>query len=217
MNYLDNLNTNQRTAVTAELGPVIVIAGAGSGKTKVLTSRIAYLIDEKNILGREILAITFTNKAANEMKTRLFNVFEADCGSTICTYHSLCLKILKEDIGKLNRVGNFIILDEEDQLTLLKNLYADNNIDPKIFKPQKLQFLISNFKCYNFTSENLEKITSPANLTKFGSFRLDEFNVIRKLYKLYQNKLLEMNSVDFDDLLLLARKILIEHPDCKEK
>ena len=187
------LNQNQQQAVVHEKGPMLVLAGAGSGKTSVLTNRIAYLI-EQEISPANILAITFTNKAAREMKERVTKLIGPDARYIqISTFHSFGLKILKENYEFLGYEKNFIILDSDDTLTVVKKLMKDLNMNPKYYNARELRSKISSAKNELITPE------------KFKKQEFDEKVVT--LYKKYCEKLKAGNSVDFDDLLILPIKL----------
>ena len=187
------LNKQQQEAVKHKDGPMLVLAGAGSGKTKVLTSRIAYLIEE-GIHPGNILAITFTNKAAKEMKERVNKLIGPDAAYIqISTFHSLGLKILKENYEFLGYDKNFIILDSDDTLTVIKKLMKDLNMNPKYYNAREMRSKISSAKNELITPE------------KFKRIEFDEKVV--SLYKKYCEKLKIGNSVDFDDLLILPIKL----------
>ena len=144
---LDTLNEKQKEAVMTTEGPVLVLAGAGSGKTKVLTTRIAYLIKEKKVRPTSILAITFTNKAAKEMKERVINMLGEDgFRIQISTFHSFGLLVLKQNCEKLGFSKNFTIADSEDSLTIVKRIIKDKNLDPKLFSPRLIRNKISGAK-----------------------------------------------------------------------
>lgn len=190
---ISNLNEQQQIAVRHEEGPMLVLAGAGSGKTKVLTSRIAYLI-EQGVSPANILAITFTNKAAREMKERVTNLIGHEAHYIqISTFHSLGLKILKENYEFLGYEKNFVILDSDDTLTVVKKLMKDLNMNPKYYNARDLRSRISSAKNELITPEKFKKI------------EFDEKVVT--LYKKYCEKLKLGNSVDFDDLLILPIKL----------
>ena len=202
---LKNLNNTQNEAVITTDGPVLILAGAGSGKTKVLTTRIAYLINECNINPRNILAITFTNKAANEMKERI----EKMVGKTniqASTFHSFGVKLLRENYDRLGYNKNFNIMDSEDSLTLVKKILKDLNIDPKTFSPYMIR---------NKISSNKNEFVMPDEYKKFVSNEEDD--IVYKVYKKYQEILEKNNSVDFDDLLILPIKLFNENKDVLEK
>ena len=204
---LEGLNDKQYKAVTNTEGPCLVIAGAGSGKTKVLTHKIAYLIGEKNVLPWEIIAITFTNKAANEMKERIANlVGETAKDIWMGTFHSICVRILRRFIDRIGFDSSFIIFDTSDQRTLVKNCLKDLAIDDKMFTDRSVLSEISNAK-----NEMLEpeQYTARAN----GDFRKEK---IAKVYELYQKRLKENNAIDFDDIINYTIKILLENPDVLE-
>ena len=190
---LNNLNKEQQEAVLHEKGPMLVLAGAGSGKTKVLTNRIANLI-ENGVSPANILAITFTNKAAKEMKGRVYNLIGPDANYIqISTFHSLGLKIIKENHEFLGYDKNFIILDSDDTLTVVKKLMKDLNMNPKYYNARDLRNKISSAKNELITPEKMKRI------------EFDE--KIVTLYKKYCEKLKIGNSVDFDDLLVLPIKL----------
>ncbi len=204
---LNSLNDKQKEAVLATEGPCLVIAGAGSGKTKVLTHKIAYLMAEKYIKPWNILAITFTNKAANEMKERIQNlVGEAVNDMWIGTFHSICVRILRKFIDRIGFDNSFIIFDTSDQKTVVKECLKELKIDDKLFTDKSVMYEISNAK-----NEMLEP---KAYATKYsGEFRKE---TIAKIYELYQKKLKENNAIDFDDIINFTIKILTENTDVLE-
>ncbi len=203
-NILEGLNDKQYEAVINTEGPSLVIAGAGSGKTKVLTHKIAYLMGEKNVSPWNILAITFTNKAANEMKERVENlVGDVAKDMWIGTFHSICVRILRRYIDRLGFTTSFVIFDTSDQRTLIKECLKSLNIDDKMFTDRTVQFEISNAK-----NEMLEPSQYSAKAT--GDFRKEK---ISEIYSLYQHKLKENNAIDFDDIINFTIKILMENPD----
>ena len=203
MDILKELNEPQYLAATNVEGHVRIIAGAGSGKTRVLTYRIAYLINELGIDPRKILAITFTNKAANEMKSRVENILGGSMlGSTICTIHSLCVRILREHIQLLGYPRYFVIMDTEDQKSVLKSIYADMEIEVKSFSYSSVLSTISRFKYQHISPEKA--------MTLAGDFRGEKIKAeIYRLYCKYQEK--EM-CLDFDDLLLKTEEIFKKFP-----
>ena len=204
---LDGLNEKQYEAVVNYEGPSLVIAGAGSGKTKVLTHKIAYLIQEIGVKPWNILAITFTNKAANEMKQRVENlVGEVSKDMWIGTFHSICVRILRRYIDRIGFDSSFIIFDTSDQKTMIKNCLKDLNIDDKMFTDRSVQFEISNAK-----NEMLEPETYLARAN--GDFRKEK---IASVYAMYQKRLKENNAIDFDDIINFTIKILTENPDVLE-
>ena len=200
---LDNLNDKQKEAVLNTEGPCLVLAGAGSGKTKVLTTRIAYLIKDLGIDPRSILAITFTNKAANEMKERISKMIGAySYDMQISTFHSFGLSIIRDNCELLGFKHNFTILDSDDSLLIIKKILKDMDKDPKEFNPKAVRNKISSAKN--------EMIYS----SKLSEFSVNEFdNVVVEVYKKYQDKLKSNNSVDFDDLLMYPIMLFNEHKD----
>ena len=201
------LNDKQKEAVLATEGPCLVIAGAGSGKTKVLTHKIAYLMAEKYIKPWNILAITFTNKAANEMKERVQKlVGDAANDMWIGTFHSICVRILRKFIDRIGYDTSFIIFDTSDQKTVVKECLKELKIDDKLFSDKSVLYEISNAK-----NEMLEPIQYAARAT--GEFRKE---TIAKIYDLYQSKLKENNAIDFDDIINFTIKILKENDDVLE-
>ncbi|MDR0739880.1 MAG: UvrD-helicase domain-containing protein [Mycoplasmataceae bacterium] len=211
---LSKLNHNQLKAVTTEVGPVLVIAGAGTGKTRVLTTRIAYLIEHENYDHNKILAITFTNKAASEMRNRIINMLGNINVSWIGTYHSICLRILKQDIDQLGRDKNFSIIDEQDQLDIIHDIYKEGEISIKDIKPKKALEIIENVKTENI---NLFNIKSMKELNELGIYKYDLISSFRYIVKQYENKLIQNNLLDFNDLLIFAHKLLKENSVIREK
>ena len=205
MDILEGLNDKQYEAVINTDGPCLIIAGAGSGKTKVLTHKIAYLINEKNIKPWNILAITFTNKAANEMKNRIENLVGTSATSDmwVGTFHSTCVKILRRFIDRIGYDTSFIIFDTSDQRTLIKECIKACNLDEKIFSDRSVLSEISNAK-----NEMLEP--TQYALRTGGDYRKEK---IAAIYSIYQQRLKENNAVDFDDIINLTIKILMENPD----
>ena len=198
---LEGLNEKQLEAVKYKDGPLLILAGAGSGKTKALTTRIAYLIKEYNVDPSNILAITFTNKAAREMKERI----EKLIGKTnlqASTFHSFGVKILRENYEKLGYKNNFVIMDSDDSLTLVKKILKDLGYDPKRFSPYMIRNKISN---------NKSEFILPDEYKSF--VHSEEDDIIYKVYKKYQEILYKNNSMDFDDLLILPIKLFNEYPD----
>lgn len=198
---LENLNEMQIKAIKHKDGPLLILAGAGSGKTKVLTTRIAYLIKEEGISPENILAITFTNKAAGEMKERI----ERLVGKTnllALTFHSFGVRILRENYEKLGYKNNFVIMDSDDSLTLVKKIIKDLGYDPKRFNPYMIRNKISSNKSEFILQDEYKKFV-----------HCEEDDVIYKVYKKYQEILFKNNSVDFDDLLILPIKLFKENPD----
>jgi DNA helicase-2/ATP-dependent DNA helicase PcrA len=205
---LQNLNKAQQTAVQALEGPTLVLAGPGSGKTRVLTHRIAYMIGQANIDSEQILAVTFTNKAAREMRERL----DALLGSgpagalTVGTFHSICTRFLRRDIVHLGRERDFTIYDSDDQQRLMKRVLRDLNLDDKKNSPRAIHSEISRAK---------NELVSPEEFAKLGRTYRDE--LVARCYKHYQKLLLEANALDFDDLLVETVRLFEQHPDVLNK
>lgn len=198
---LENLNENQIKAIKHKDGPLLILAGAGSGKTRVLTTRIAYLIKEYGISPESILAITFTNKAAKEMKERIEKLIGKN-NLLASTFHSFGVKILRENYDKLGYKNNFVIMDSDDSLTLVKKIIKDLGYDPKRFNPYMIR---------NKISSNKSEFVMPEEYKKF--VHSEEDDIIYKVYKKYQEILFKNNSVDFDDLLILPIKLFKENQE----
>lgn len=204
---LEGLNEKQYEAVITTEGPSLVIAGAGSGKTKVLTHKIAYLIGEKQVKPWNILAITFTNKAANEMKERVEKLIgDAVKDMWIGTFHSICVRILRRYIDRIGFDSSFIIFDTSDQRTLVKQCIKEMDLDEKMFTDRSVLSEISNAK-----NEMLEP--DQYMIRAAGEYRKEK---IANVYQVYQKKLKENNAIDFDDIINFTIKILTENPDCLE-
>ena len=207
MSILDNLNNKQIEAVKALDGPMLILAGAGSGKTKVLTTKIAYLLDERDISPVNILAITFTNKAAKEMKERIYNLIGREAFRLqISTFHSFGLKLLKENYDRLGLDKNFNVLDADDSLTLVKKIMKNFDIDTTKFSPKAVR---------NVISSNKNEMISPDEYHKFVYTDFDE--VAEKVYIEYEKNLRRSSVVDFDDLLILPIKLFDENKDILQK
>ena len=200
---LDNLNDRQKEAVINTEGPMLILAGAGSGKTRVLTTKVAYLINEKNINPENILAITFTNKAAKEMKERIYSIVGSLAFKIqISTFHSFGLKIIKDNCHLLGYDNNFTILDADDSLTVIKKILKELNIDSTKFNPKAIRSTISSNKNEMIDSKSYEKYVH----TPF-----DE--VVKSVYEKYEKNLKNSNAMDFDDLLILPLKLFNEHKE----
>ena len=202
--YLNNLNDKQKEAVTHLNGPLLIVAGAGSGKTKVLTSRICHIVLSGKASPNEILAVTFTNKAANEMLSRiLYNLKKKKFGMPwVGTFHSICVKILRKHAQAANLNYNFTIVDQDDQRKLIKNICKSENIDTKKISPNYILNIIEKWK---------NKGWYPDDVVLKKSDRL-EISFL-KIYKIYQSKLLDLNACDFNDLILHCIKIFENYPD----
>lgn len=204
---LTNLNNKQLEAIKSVEGPLLVLAGAGSGKTRVLTTRIVYLISELGINPYNILAITFTNKAAKEMKDRVINMLGSMSKNIqISTFHSFGVTILRENCDKLGYKENFTILDSDDVLTVIKKILKDLNLDPKEYNPKAIRNRISGAK---------NGILSPSEYERFANTDFEE--KVTLVYERYEKKLKSNNSVDFDDLLLLPINLFRMYPDVLKK
>ncbi len=204
---LEGLNDKQYEAVIETEGPCLIIAGAGSGKTKVLTHKIAYLIQEKNVLPWNILAITFTNKAANEMKERIANIVgESAKDIWMGTFHSVCVRILRKFINRIGFDSSFIIFDTSDQKTMIKGCLKDLNMDDKMFNDRSVLAEISNAKNQMLNSAQYRA-------TSIGDFRKEK---ISDVYELYQKRLKDNNAIDFDDIINYTIQILKDNEDVLE-
>ncbi len=206
MDFLDKLNPAQKSAVTAGEGPVLVLAGPGSGKTRVLTQRIAYLIGYQGVRPYQMLAVTFTNKAAREMEQRVQQLLgeEMTRGLLLGTFHSICARILRRESEKLSVNSDFVIFDADDQQSVVKSAIKELNIDDKAYRPVAVHAAISRAK---------NELLGP-----------DEFPVvtyrdenIKRIYKRYQALLQASNGIDFDDLLLMTTNLLADFQDVREK
>ncbi|WP_100012502.1 DNA helicase PcrA [Lentibacillus sediminis] len=200
------LNKEQQEAVKHTEGPLLIMAGAGSGKTRVLTHRIAYLLGEKDVAPRNILAITFTNKAAREMKNRVRRlVGPASEMMWVSTFHSMCVRILRRDIDRIGYNRNFTILDSGDQLSVIKQILKDHNIDPKKFDPRAMLGHIS-------AAKN-ELITPEVYSEKVGNFFERQ---VSQVYTAYQKRLQKNQSLDFDDLIMQTIHLFKRVPEVLE-
>ena len=205
--YLKNLNDAQKEAVLHLDGPLLIVAGAGSGKTKVLTSRIANIIKEKKAFPNQILAVTFTNKAAKEMQNRVSKILGSTAVglSWLGTFHSICAKLLRKHASAANLNSNFTIIDTDDQIRLIKNICKAENIDIKQLSPRFILAIIDRWKNKGFYPN--EVVINKKDLYE---------KTILPLYKIYQQKLTDLNSCDFGDLILHAVKILEFNSDIRE-
>jgi len=201
---LENLNEQQKKAVLHTEGPLLVLAGAGSGKTRVLTHRIAYLVGEMGVSPWNILAITFTNKAAREMKERLEKLIGAPANDLwVGTFHACCVRILRREIERLGYDRSFVIYDTDDQQTLIKSCLEQLGINEKNFPPSSVLHEIGRAK---------DELISPAQYLKMyaSDYRLGK---IARIYELYQKKLKSNNALDFDDIIFHTIRIFSEFPE----
>ncbi len=206
MDFFQNLNPPQTKAVSAGAGPVLVLAGPGSGKTRVLTQRVAYLIAHEGVRPYRILAVTFTNKAAREMQSRVEKLLgpEATQGMMLGTFHAICARLLRRESEALPLQSNFVIFDADDQERIVKSIIRDLNLSEKLYRPASVHAAISNAK-----NELI-----PAEDFPITSYR-DE--VVKRVYAEYQKRLVASNAVDFDDLLMYTARLLEDNPAVREK
>ena len=207
LEYLKNLNNKQQEAVSYLNGPLLIVAGAGSGKTKVLTSRIAHIIKQKKAFPNEILAVTFTNKAAKEMLSRVVNILKKDSAglSWIGTFHSISAKLLRKHSKAVGLNYNFSIIDQDDQIRLIKNICKAENVDVKKISPNFILSIIDRWKNKGWYPEDVI-------LSKKDYLEKD----FLKIYKIYQDKLINLNACDFGDLILHCVKIFEKNPNIAE-
>ncbi len=205
--YLKNLNEAQTEAVTHLEGPLLIVAGAGSGKTKVLTSRIAHIIAKKKAYPNQILSVTFTNKAAKEMQSRVSKILGASATglSWLGTFHSICAKLLRKHASAVNLSSNFTIIDNDDQIRLIKNICKAENIDVKQLAPRYILAIIDKWK-------NKGQYPNEVNINIKDIYEKTTLPV----YKIYQQKLTDLNACDFGDLILHVVKILEKNDDIRE-
>ena len=197
---LSSLNEKQREAVLYFDSPLLILAGAGSGKTRVITYKIAYMVKELRFSPERILAITFTNKAAREMRERVEGLLGSEVPVLVSTFHSFCVRLLRSHATRLGFKPNFVILDTEDKKRLLKEVVKELNLDSERYSPSAVASIISNVKNGTFSLESAEIY----------------YDRLSPIYELYNRKLKEMNAFDFDDLLLFGRELL-SYPDLKER
>ena len=200
---LVGLNDKQLEAVKCPSGPLLVLAGAGSGKTRVLTTKVAYLVEENGVDPFNILAITFTNKAAKEMKERVVSMLGPQAYKIqISTFHSFGLLIVRDNYEKLGFDKNFTILDSDDSLTIIKKILKDMNLDPKVYNPRGIRNKISGAK---------NELMDSKYYSRFANTEYEE--IVLSVFERYEKRLIKNNSLDFDDLLLLPIKLFKENPD----
>jgi DNA helicase II / ATP-dependent DNA helicase PcrA len=204
---LEGLNPQQSAAVTHAGGPLLVVAGAGSGKTRVLTRRIAYLMARRNVAPYEILAITFTNKAAGEMKERVGELVGSVAKSMwVSTFHSACVRILRQEAGRLGYSNTFSIYDSADSQRLITIVAKELNLDPKRYPARQFQSIISNAK---------NELLSPQDYLKAASSQFEQ--IVADVYTIYQGRLARANAMDFDDLILKTVEVLQRFPEAKAR
>ena len=204
LEYLKNLNEQQKEAVSYLNGPLLIVAGAGSGKTKVLTSRIAHIIKQKKAFPNQIIAVTFTNKAAKEMQNRVSTILkkEAIGLSWLGTFHSISAKLLRKHAPAVGLQSNYSIIDQDDQVRLVKNICKAENIDIKKISPKYILSIIDNWKNKGWYPEDV--ILKKKDVLEKGFL---------KIYKIYQSKLMDLNACDFGDLILHCVKIFEKNSD----
>ena len=205
--YLNDLNKAQKEAVLHLNGPLLIVAGAGSGKTKVLTSRIAHIIKEKKAFPNQILSVTFTNKAAKEMQNRISSMLNSEATglSWLGTFHSTCAKLLRKHASAAGLTSNFTIIDTDDQIRLIKNICKAENIDIKQLAPKYILSIIDRWKNKGFYPNDV--IVDKKDIYE---------KTVQPLYKIYQQKLLDLNTCDFGDLILHTVKILEKNLDIRK-
>ena len=205
--YLKDLNKAQKEAVLYLDGPLLIVAGAGSGKTKVLTSRIAHIIKEKKAFPNQILSVTFTNKAAKEMQNRISLMLNSEATglSWLGTFHSTCAKLLRKHASAAGLTSNFTIIDTDDQIRLIKNICKAENIDVKQIAPKYILSIIDRWKNKGFYPNDV--IIDKKDIYE---------KTVQPLYKIYQQKLLDLNACDFGDLILHTVKILEKNLDIRQ-
>jgi len=207
LEYLKNLNEKQKEAVLSVDGPLLIVAGAGSGKTKVLISRIAHIIEKKKAYPNQILAVTFTNKAAKEMQDRISKILKKGAVGLpwLGTFHSVCAKLLRKHARAVDLNSNFTIIDQDDQVKLIKNISKAENIDTKKISPKYILSIIDQWKNKGWYPEDV--VLKKKEVLEKGFLNI---------YKIYQSKLLNLNACDFSDLILHSVKIFEKNPDIIE-
>jgi len=204
---LENLNNEQKDAVLNTEGPNLIVAGAGSGKTRVLTTRLAYIINEKKAWPNQILCVTFTNKAAKEMQNRVMSYVKGTSNAVpwLGTFHSISVKFLRRHAEALNLKSNFTILDTDDQKKLIRKIVKAEELDAKKFSPQLIMYHIDKWKNKGLLPDDV-KTTKSSSIEKS----------ILKVYRIYQGKTIDLNACDFGDLILYSVKLFEEHKDIRE-
>ncbi|TWT13480.1 DNA helicase PcrA [Planomicrobium sp. CPCC 101079] len=208
-NLLKGMNPEQEQAVKTTEGPLLIMAGAGSGKTRVLTHRIAYLVLEKQVYPSNILAITFTNKAAREMRNRIDGLLGHGTGERmwVSTFHSMCVRILRRDIDRMGFSKNFSILDTSDQLTVIKGVLKEKNLDPKKYEPRTMLNAISSAK-----NECIDADQFAANMNQHNPYE----KTVSDVYTAYEKRLQKNQSLDFDDLIMTTLNLFNKVPEVLE-
>ena len=199
---IEELNPQQKEAVTYFDSPLLILAGAGSGKTRVITYKIAYMIEKFGFEPERILAVTFTNKAAQEMKERVGQLLKGKADVFVSTFHSFCVKLLKSHSVRVGFKPNFLIIDTDDRKRLLKEVLKELNLDTELYNPSLIGSMISNVK---------------NGMVSIESFELKGYDRVLDIFEFYNKKLREMNAFDFDDLLLYGKKLLTEHEDIRSR
>jgi len=204
---LENLNKEQKEAVLSTEGPNLIVAGAGSGKTRVLTTRLAHIINSKKAWANQILCVTFTNKAAKEMQNRVFNYVSEKSTAVpwLGTFHSISVKFLRRHAEAIGLKGNFTIIDTSDQKKIVRNICKAEEIDAKKITPQFILSFIDKWKNKGLLPEDIKE-------EKFTGLEKSIF----KVYKIYQSKIRDLNACDFGDLILYCVKLFENHPEIKK-
>src|SRR5215468_7658194 len=208
MQFLESLNPEQRQAVLHVNGPLLILAGAGSGKTRVITSRVAYLVGDGHAAPDEVLAVTFTNKAAEEMRTRVETLLGSDCSRMwVSTFHSLCARLLRREAPAIGLTRDFVIYDSSDQLTVVKQALKELHVDDSFIQPRAALSRISHAK---------NRMEGPDAVAASASWNRRE-EQIAKVYAYYLNALKESNALDFDDLLLKTVELFEQSKRVRDK
>ena len=204
---IENLNKEQKEAVLSTEGPNLIVAGAGSGKTRVLTTRLIHIINQKKAFSNQILCVTFTNKAAKEMQNRVIKHLKGSSNSIpwLGTFHSISVKFLRRHAEALGYKSNFTILDTDDQKKLIRNIVKSQDLDAKKFSPQLIMYHIDQWKNKGLLPEDVK-------LDKSGAI----IKSILQVYKIYQKKTKDLNAFDFGDLILFCVKLFEQHKDIKK-
>src|SRR3989449_3854368 len=208
MHFLDALNPEQREAVLHIKGPLLILAGAGSGKTRVITSRIAYLVGDGHALSEEVLAVTFTNKAAEEMRTRVETLLGSDCSRMwVSTFHSLCARLLRREAPAIGLSRDFVIYDSSDQLSVVKAAFKELHIDDGFVQPRAALSRISHLK---------NRMEGPEALAASDGWNKKDEQISR-VYAYYLKTLKESTALDFDDLLLKTVELFEQSTKVRSK